>query len=377
MVPNHPALATETRTDTAAWLNDAAAFADWLAIDGDAAIAIDTEFVRERTYWPVLALVQVAVSTEQIALLDPTIADSLPALGRALCSRERTVLMHSAGEDLIALKPVLASPMIDLYDTQIAGAYAGLGLGLGYQGTVEKLTGVRLEKQETRSNWLARPLSLRQIEYALDDVRYLHELHAQLDERLGQRGYREWHREDCRRLARDNFELAPDLQPQLDFRGCWRWSMLAQAQLRRILQWREEAARARNLPRRWVLDDDSALAAAIQPEHSAARLATRLADGPPGRSRSLQPLLNLLERLPDTAELEATSPIAAPLEGERKQLLKRLKDEVDREATRLDLPAGLLCPRRALEALATNHRWPADLAGWRQNLLEQRLLDLC
>lgn len=376
MVPNRPTYATETSADAVVWLNDTVTFDGWLARDGDAAIAIDTEFVRERTYWPVLALAQIAVSAERIALIDPTVADSLPALGSALSGTDRTILMHSASEDLIALKPILAAPMLGLYDTQIAGAYAGLGLGLGYQGTVEKLTGIHLEKQETRSNWLARPLSLRQIEYALDDVRYLHELHAQLDDRLGQRGYREWHREDCRRLARENFELANDPQPQLAFRGCWRWAQLAQAQLRRILLWREDAARVRNLPKRWVLDDDSALAAAIQPEHGAARLAARLAEGPPGRSRSLQPLLNLLERLPDADELEATQPIAAPLEGERKQALKQLKDEVEQEATRLDLPAGLLCPRRALEALATGHGWPTDLAGWRQELLENRLFQL-
>jgi ribonuclease D len=369
MVPN-PDEITSHPADI--WLADGNALDLWH--DGrNHVLAVDTEFVRERTYWPTLALVQLS-GPGPTRLVDPLTFEPLARLGELLADPSSTVLMHSAGEDLVALRPLLPSPIIGLYDTQIAAAFAGLGPGLGYQACVAQLLDVHLEKQETRSNWLARPLSARQIDYALDDVRHLQRVHDLLDERLQARGFAGWHREDCRRLAENGYRADTDDQPQLAFRNGWRWSHEAQAQLRRILLWREQAARERDLPRRWVLDDDTAIAAAIEPDHSAARLAARLADAPAGRRRSLQSLLNLLERAPDADELAATIPVPAPHDDALKQTMKRLKAKVDAEAERLDLPPGLLCPRRALETLVRTSSWPAELGGWRREVLESALL---
>lgn len=363
----------EPATGDGPWLrlpDDLAAFA------GTAApLAVDTEFMRERTYWPNLALVQIA-RDGRCGLLDPLCHPGLPGLGPLLADPAATVLMHSASEDLVALQPLLPGPMIGLYDTQVACAFAGLGLGLGYQAAVERLLGVRLEKQETRSDWLARPLTARQVDYALDDVRHLAPMHAELEARLAARGYREWLLEDCRQQASAAFAAEPDPQPQRALRGAWRWPLPAQAQLRRVLLWREDSARDRNLPRRWVLDDDTALAAAIEPGHGAARLASRLAAVPAGRRRSLQALVELVARPPDDDEIAATEPIPGPLEGEDKALAKRLRDEVEAIAGSLDLPTGLLCPRRAIDAMATHGRWPDELSGWRETVLRERLAAL-
>jgi ribonuclease D len=369
MVPNPD---ESTTLPTELWIEDGPTLLEWRG-EGGQILAVDTEFVRERTYWPTLALVQLA-GPGPATLIDPLVFKPLETLGQVLADPAATILMHSASEDLVALRPLLPAPITGLYDTQIAAAFAGLGAGLGYQACVAQLLGVHLEKQETRSNWLARPLSDRQISYALDDVRHLHRVHALLDDRLKTRGYASWHREDCRRLAENGWRGETDEQPQLAFRNGWRWSPLAQAQLRRILLWREQAARERDLPRRWVLDDHTAIAAAIEPEHSAARLAARLADAPAGRRRSLQALLNLLERVPDDEELATTVPVPAPHDDVLKQGMKRLKAVVDREAERLDLPPGLLCPRRALEFLLRAGRLPDDLAGWRREVLEPALV---
>lgn len=361
-------------------MDPASAEAPWLRAPDDLAafagaaapLAVDTEFMRERTYWPNLALVQLA-RDGRCGLLDPLRDPGLPGLGALLADPGATVLMHSASEDLVALQPLLPGPMLGLYDTQVACAYAGLGLGVGYQAAVERLLGIHLAKQETRSDWLARPLSARQVDYALDDVRHLAALHGELESRLAQRGYRQWLLEDCRRQATVAFAAEPDPQPQRALRGAWRWPRPAQAQLRRVLLWREENARDRNLPRRWVLDDDTALAAAIEPNHGAARLAARLEGVAAGRRRSLQPLVELLARPPDSAEVDATEAIPGPLEGEAKALARRLRDEAEAVAGDLDLPPGLLCPRRAIDALALHGNWPAELEGWRETVLRERL----
>jgi ribonuclease D len=372
MVPNQSPPATADAGSP--WITDPDQLEAWLA-RSDAPLAVDTEFVRERTYWPRLALVQLGLPGHA-AVVDPLAFGPPGALGQALVRPGRTILMHSASEDLVALRPLLPAPLSGLYDTQIAAAFAGLGPGLGYQATVEQVAGVHLDKQETRSDWLTRPLSARQLAYALDDVRYLAQVHEHLDRTLRERGYGDWHQEDCLRMARAGHGAEPDQQPQLGFRGAWRLPLAAQAQLRRILLWREQAARERDLPKRWVLEDDLAVAAAQDPAQSAARLSARLDAGPPGKRRSLQPLLDLLARAPDEAEIQATEAIAGPLDGELKPVVKRIKAAVESEAARLDLPAGLLCPRRAVERLAISGQWPADLDGWRAQLLQPRLQDL-
>ncbi len=382
MLPNHPegdeSAAPEFASINAVkapdWLRSTGELVDWAGVDGQV-IALDTEFVRERTFWPNLALVQMAHGHD-VRLLDPTVFDHLEALGQSLTRPKTTVLIHSAGEDLVALRPLLPAPLDGLYDTQIAAAFAGLGAGIGYQGLVSRLLGVELEKQETRSDWLARPLSDRQLRYAVDDVLHLGAIHDRLAARLDERGFADWHREECRRLARDTWLSEPDQQPQLGFRQLWRWSPPAQAQLRRVLRWREQAARDRDLPRRWVIDDDTVVGIAADPGHSAARLASRLADGPAGRRRSLQPLLAMVGDAPDEAEIAETTPIEAPADPELKPVIKRLKQAVEDEATRLDLPPSLLCTRRAIEKLAVTRQWPSELNGWRGALLQPRLADL-
>lgn len=372
MLPNQPSQAAGSPADQVIWLNQPQAQAQWLDQAGPV-IALDTEFVRERTFWPKLALIQMSAGDTAV-LVDPLQSPDADPLGTMLSDPDRTVLMHSASEDLTALRPLQPGPMLGLYDTQLAAAFAGLGPGVGYQSLVSQLTGTHLDKQETRSNWLARPLSARQIDYALDDVRYLAAMHALLDARLAERGYRDWHREDCRRMAEAGWLAEPDHQPQLAFRNAARWPLPAQALLRRMLLWREQSARERDLPRRWVIEDEALATAAVDPDHAAARLAARLDAGPPGRRRALQPLLNLAARPLTEAEIDTTTPISDPRDPAVRAISKRLRAQVQAQAERLDLPPGLLCPRRAIDALAESGQWPAELTGWRQELLQGPLM---
>ena len=128
------------------------------------AIGLDTEFLRERTYWPQLALVQIALSRDDILLVDPLQPGMCEAISPLLADTATLKLMHSPSEDLVAFQHacgVVPSPM---FDTQAAAALAGLGAGLGYQKLVQSVTGVELAKGETRSDWMRRPLSPSQLD---------------------------------------------------------------------------------------------------------------------------------------------------------------------------------------------------------------------
>ena len=176
----------------------AAAAARWQAAAAD--VALDTEFVFERTYRPRLGIVQIAVAGE-IALIDAVRIPDLSALGPLLADPARRKLLHSGSGDLPILRRAGGAALRGLLDTQIAAAFAGLGPSLSYAALVKTLLGVELAKHETRTDWLRRPLSPDQLRYAAEDVEYLPAVAADLEERLRVLGRLEWALEDSATLA--------------------------------------------------------------------------------------------------------------------------------------------------------------------------------
>jgi len=331
-------------------------------------VALDTEFMRERTWYPQLALVQVGNREGAVALVDPLGEGVIEPLARLVGGAE--ALMHSASEDLVAFRHALGVLPKALFDTQIAAAFAGLGPGLGYQALVQQTLGVTLAKAETRSDWLRRPLSEQQLAYAADDVVHLHAAADVLREHLETRGHAARAAADMARMLEGAREERDDPQPHLAMRPAAQLDRPAQARLRRLLRWREGAARARDLPRRWLLDNDVVLTLARQPPGSAQALATLLAE-----SRSAKRLHDEIAELlaAPINEDEAQMPLAVEVERTDRQRLKALQAAVVAEAAALDLPEGLLCARRHLESLLQDGQWPAALDGWRREVLEAPL----
>lgn len=360
----------------ATWIADNTALDAEIAGWPDAVlVGADTEFMRRDTFFPKLALLQVAVN-EQMSLIDPLACAPSEAFRAQLEHPDSVCIMHSAGEDMEALAAWLPHGPAQLFDTQIAAAMAGMGAGISYQKLVLAVTGVDLPKGETRSDWLRRPLTASQCEYAAQDVLHLHVIHDYLNTRLLERGRLDWLREDsaraCRRAERDQI----DPQPQRALRGASDWSPERQALLRRVLLWRERSARELDKPRPWLVDDKLALSLVADPPASLEALFERVRGQRALRGPQRQALFDLLQRPLDADEIEATAAIpAAPARSDRKAL-DALKHVVDALATELDLPAGLLCPRRLIEELLMTRSWPQGLEGWRQPLLAPRLLPL-
>lgn len=350
------------------WIDGAAALAAWVGKRPvSAVISLDTEFMRTNTFAPILALVQIKIGDE-VALLDSPKLGNHAALAELLGDPANTCVMHSASEDLEALAGIAPAGPAVLFDTQIAAAMAGLGFGLSYQKLVAQLFGVELPKSETRSDWLQRPLSAAQLDYAAQDVAWLPQIHERLADSLESLGRSTWLAEDCRRMIERVRRAELDPQPQRGYRSASDWPRTNQILLRRLLLWRESAARRYDKPRSWLLDDARALDLAEHPPLDADELFERSKGLRALRSAQRAELLALLGAPPDEADA-AAAPIPAPMTSTEKRALAAMKDTVAAVAQKLDLPEGLLCPRRHLEAFITDRVWPGALEGWRKPLL--------
>ena len=218
---------------------------------------IDTEFMRESTYFPQLCLVQIAIP-DAIWLIDPLTVPLAP-LWHELNRTSSPLVFHAAEQDLELIYLHSGALPQTLRDSQIAAAFLGFGEQIGYANLVHRLLNVELDKSQSRTNWAQRPLTTEQQHYAADDVRFLRSMYPLLREQLATRNRLEWFDEECAALS------APHrFQPQMT--GLWRkvrgQQTLRAAQravLDAITTWREAWARELNLPRRWVLSDEQAL----------------------------------------------------------------------------------------------------------------------
>lgn len=357
------------------WIAQRSELERWLAeLSPGAVLGLDTEFMRRNTFYPQLALLQLGLSG-RYALVDPLAFDIGMAL-QPLESANVITLMHSASEDLETLSPWLREGPSVLFDTQIAAALVGMGLGISYRALVAELVGAELDKGETRSDWLQRPLTASQRDYATLDVVYLETIHQQLAARLAQRDRSAWHAEDCERLKRKSCSREGDPQPQLAYRGAAEWTREQQALLRRVLLWRDATARKLDKPRPWLLEDALALNIAQQPPKHLDDLEQRSAGQRALRSQQRAELFELLQAAVFSEEIANTNPIPPIPQGKAKQALAEMKQFVDIQAAQLDLPPGLLCSRRVMEEFVVTAQWPDALEGWRREVLFDRLTAL-
>lgn len=214
-------------------------------------IAIDTEFMRERTYSPKLCLIQVATEKGSVCI-DPLAISDLSSLG-AMLSNPAIKIIHSCRQDLEALAMRMPVRIRHLYDTQLAAAFCGYGDQISYAALVESLCGVRLPKLHTRANWERRPLQFAHLEYALDDVKYLPALQQKLHCILKQKGRVEWHLDECALAANPSNYRFDANRAWKRIKGISHLDALSQACVKKLVLWREQAAHVRDLPRGWVL----------------------------------------------------------------------------------------------------------------------------
>ncbi len=219
------------------------------------ALALDTEFMREKTYRAELCLLQLAREGEAVCI-DPLALPDLAPLVTVLTGGDTVKVMHAARQDLEVLLPAvgLVQPV---FDTQIAAALAGFPAQIGYAELARRLLAVELDKAHTRTDWARRPLSAEQQEYALDDVRHLLALRASLLDTLAAKGRIAWLEEELAGLANaDALRVAPE-EAWKKVKGLPALDETRQRLARALAAWRERRAMERNRPRGWILDDVS------------------------------------------------------------------------------------------------------------------------
>jgi ribonuclease D len=220
-------------------------------------VAVDTEMVWERTFYPALGVVQLGVSRQDCWLLDTVALEGQMApLGDLLADTSTVKILHDAVQDLTILKKATGAAPARIFDTRVASGFVGLASTISLRDLLIELFDIELDKTETRTDWLQRPLAEKQIGYAEDDVRYLVEAHDILWDRAQQRGVEAWVREEMALL--DDPSLYEERSPREEFRrvkGYGKMRGLELAALRELTAWREGAARELDRPRGRVASD--------------------------------------------------------------------------------------------------------------------------
>ena len=337
-------------------------------------LAIDTEFLRERTYYATLCLLQLNADGE-VAIVDP-FSVSLKGLAQLLENRSIVKLFHAARQDIEILYREVGCMPVHVFDTQIAAALIGQTQQVGYAVLVHALCGVKLKKTDSFTDWSVRPLTDSQIRYAAEDVLYLPEMYRKMVSMLDAKGRLSW-------LDNDFAELESPARYLVDererFRKLKHVSQLSRRQMaaaREVAAWREMQAQARNVPRKWVLTDEQIVEACKREPHTIddlfmvrgmrERLTTRDA------RMVVELMRSALDASPDTwpeIERSAKSEPNVDVQVDLLMALVRLR------AKENDIAVPTLASQDDLRKIARGHYGDVDLLrGWRREIVGEELV---
>ena len=327
-------------------------------------VAVDTEFRRRDTFWPEVALVQICFDTEAY-LIDPLKINDPAPLAELLTDPNIVKVLHSASEDLEVFDRWLGVLPTPLFDTQKAAAMLNMGFGLSYRGLVESLLNLSLAKDETNSDWLLRPLTAAQCEYAALDVTHLMACWHLMAARAHELDRVSW-------ILEEGAAMNPGGRgPLAKFKSAWKLAPQSLAMLQALLAWRDTEAQARDKPRSWILADKVISELVRRPPQNVHQLGA--AGIPPGLLRRHgEQLLVLLQNAAAVAEQTPPKPLLTPAGARQRKLAKRLADTLNNIAQQLFMNAEMLMPSRELELLAREACGeiivvPDSWLGWRES----------
>lgn len=362
----------------------------WITTDSDLAkycqlwqqetfISLDTEFIRTSTFYPKAGLVQVA-DNAACYLVDPLLITDWSEFADLLNNQDVVKVFHACSEDLEVCHRLTGTIPSPVADTQIGAALASLGGIMGFQRLVKAVLDIDIDKGETRSDWLQRPLRPQQIKYAVADVFYLHQCYARLQSLLTDMGRFNWWQEDCDRLL-ELGKITDDYNQQYrKIKLAWKLRPQEQYVLQQMTIWREEVAREWDVPRSQVVADNVLWnMARYQPKHQGDL--TRAGMKSHVCRRVGEKALGLIAQALEADKACWPDALHKPLSPQAGEQLKVLKKVVTARADSLDIPADMLVKKKTLEALIRSgyprgpYHLPQPLLGWRKTEIADKLLD--
>lgn len=347
-------------------------------------LAVDTEFMRTDTFFPIPALIQVHDGLGSY-LLDPLQMKDLSPLTAILRSGSVTKAMHSCSEDLEVFHHLTGELPQKVIDTQIAAALCGYGFSVGYANLVEKLLDQKVPKDETRSDWLQRPLTPAQENYAALDVEYLFILAGHLIEKLVELERLAWAENEYQAMAQRFVDMQQPEKAYERLKGAWRLRGRSLAALEALACWRESVARSRNIPRSRVLGDRTLYDLAERMPDNLSQFHALEGMHASAVRRYGEQLLSILDeaRLLDESTLPATQP-QPPLDSQQRATVKKLRAHIAQVAEQNGIAPEMIAKRSDYEymARAINKGAPGDsllppsMSGWRAEAVTRAMQEV-
>ena len=294
-----------------------------------------------------------------------------------------TFVIHSCSEDLNLLQTVLQSVPVKVFDTQLAAAFLGLGFSLSYQSLVKECLGIEVAKDETRSDWLRRPLTATQIAYAASDVRYLLEIQDLLQIQLINRGMLSWFEQECTYQLTFAFEFEQEKNWETLYAGvsnAWRLNDEGLKLLQSLCYWREREARLRNKPRSWIAKDNDLMVIAKQCSligeiSLSALMSIDFIDRKFVNRYGVELVQVLTAGAPNLVDVDREL-VNNPISVSSRKKLKACQEVIRIKAEELRMAPELLGRKKQLLELIRKFEkfgevnWSAEMSGWRRHLLE-------
>jgi ribonuclease D len=336
-------------------------------------IAVDTEFVREKSYYALPCLVQLA-DTETLACVDIIALQDLQPLRELLFDTSIIKVLHAASQDLELFHDMFDDVPGPVFDTQLAATMLGYGHQASYAALVQSVFGVTLDKLHTRTDWSKRPLSIEQLHYAYDDVRYLGKLYLELKDALQEQGRQTWLQDDFAALV-DARKYKTDVNMLWRrVSGASRLKGVQLAVLRELAAWREQLAQQQDKPRKWVLKDDTLVELARRTPDNTEALA-RI----PGINESLlrrngDNILKVISRAKQTSPEDWPKTVRpAPLDQHASALVDTMMAIVRLRGEEHGISPSQLAGRKQLESFVQGNPDADILEGWRNQIVGRDL----
>ncbi|VAX02154.1 Ribonuclease D [hydrothermal vent metagenome] len=337
-------------------------------------IAIDTEFMREKTYYPQLCLIQIATE-DHIACIDPLVIKDLKPLWAILYDENIIKIFHAARQDLELIYNLTQNIPKPIFDTQIAATLLGLGDQIGYATLVKSMLNIDLDKSQTRTDWSQRPLDKEQIKYAANDVKYLVKCYGLVRSQLNDKNRLDWLDKDFEQLSNSNLYDVDVQQTWMKVSGKQKLKGNALGVLRTLSAWREKTAQEKDLPKKWVMKDDILIGLAMKRPKNTVQLAKIRGLTTDTISRNGNTILNLINETEHQTPERLNTP--GKLNQEQDALIDSLMAVMRFRASQENISPAMIANRKDLEQLLIeqNNTELAITQGWRKAVAGDSIVD--